>query len=182
MQIGSKPDRPALVIRDLARGIGLVAACLTMMACDSGTGTNGMGVGGRQATAVPASQFEAGDVRPVADYLAEARYRDADLRRGEVLALACRACHTLGDGQDHQLGPNLHGVFGREAASLTGFEYSAALRNSGLVWTPARLEAWLQHPADFIPGNAMVFAGLRAEVDRRDLLAYLLRATSSESP
>jgi cytochrome c len=130
-----------------------------------------------RAAAPVASAFDVGEVKPTAEYLAEPRYQEADLRRGEVLALACRACHTVGAGQGHQLGPNLHGVFGREAASLEGFDYSDALRESGIVWTPRALEAWLQHPSGFIPGNSMIFAGLRADVDRRDLLAYLLRVT-----
>ena len=34
------------------------------------------------------------------------------------------------------IGPNLHGVFGRPAATLAGFDYSPALEQSGLVWTP----------------------------------------------
>lgn len=180
MQIRLTRDRYPVACTYLARVVALPLACLALLACESGVGTSGTGTGNGagQAAGIPPSEFDAGEVRSVQEYLAEPRYQEADLRRGEVLALACRACHTMGTGQDHQLGPNLHGIFGREAASLPGFEYSAALRESGLIWTPAALEAWLQHPADFIPGNAMVFAGLRAEVDRRDLLAYLLRATA----
>ncbi len=150
----------------------------------AGCGPTGQGGDTAAAPAPPEtrtvtfSSFMDSEVRAIEDYLREPRYQEADLRRGEVLALACRACHTVGESQAHQIGPNLHGVFGREAAALPGFDYSEALRQTGLVWTPAALEAWLQRPSDFIPGNAMVFAGLRADVDRRDLLAYLLRATS----
>jgi cytochrome c len=104
-------------------------------------------------------------------------YSDADVDRGELLSLACRACHTLGAGQKDMLGPNLHGVFGRLAASREGFAYSEALRNSGILWTPEALDAWLAQPSEFIPGNAMAFSGFRAAEDRRDLIAYLLRET-----
>lgn len=144
---------------------------------DAGGTGNGAGVSAGAASAPVASDFDVGEVRTPAEYLQESRYQDADLRRGEILSLACRACHTLGVGQAHQLGPNLHGMFGRKAATLPGFEYSDALRDAGIVWTPKALDAWLQHPSGFIPGNTMVFAGLRADADRRDLIAYLLGAT-----
>ena len=120
--------------------------------------------------------------RTVAKYLGDPRYAAADLERGRVLSLACQACHTLGAGEDHNLGPNLHGMFGRPAAQLEGFEYSEELRASGVVWTPAVLETWLAEPNDFVPGNNMVFAGYRSETDRRDLVAWLLTATSSLEP
>ena len=122
--------------------------------------------------------FDVGEIRAVQDYLSEPRFAAADLERGRILSLSCQACHTLGAGEDHNLGPNLYGMFGRQAAQLKGFGYSDALRSSGLVWTPQALEAWLAEPADFVPGNNMVFAGFSSETDRRDVLAYLLRATS----
>ena len=96
---------------------------------------------------------------------------------GELLGLACLACHKLGAGDGALVGPNLHGVFGRPAASLTGFDYSPALAASGLVWTPVSLEAWLADPAGFVAGTTMAFTGYRSAEDRRDLIAYLLRAT-----
>ena len=48
---------------------------------------------------------------------------------------------------------------------------------SGLVWTPRSLEAWLADPAGFVAGTTMAFTGYRSAEDRRDLIAYLLRAT-----
>ena len=101
----------------------------------------------------------------------------AELERGELLALSCRVCHTFGAGEEHLVGPNLNGVFGRSAASAPGFEYSAALREAGFVWTPDRLDAWLAEPTGFLPGNNMPFAGFSSAADRQALLAYLLRAT-----
>ncbi len=101
----------------------------------------------------------------------------ADLMRGELLSLACQACHTLGAGQAHLLGPNLYGVFGQTSARKDDFEYSPALRSAELVWTPAALEAWLANPEEFLPGNNMVFAGYDSATDRRDLIAFLLHNT-----
>ena len=113
-------------------------------------------------------------------YLAETRFADADPDRGELLSYACIVCHTLGPGEGHLIGPNLNGMFGRPAASAPDFPYSDALREAGIVWTPAELDKWLARPDDFVPGNLMVFAGIYSVSDRTDLLAYLLRETAAE--
>lgn len=107
---------------------------------------------------------------------------EADLERGELLSLACRACHTLAPGEAHAIGPNLHGVFGRRAGALDDFAYSAALREADFVWTPERLEAWLAAPSDFLPGTTMTFTGYRSAADRRALIAHLRAATARDSP
>jgi len=76
------------------------------------------------------------------------------------------------------IGPALHGFFGREVGSRSGFEYSAVMRNADFVWTPAALNAWLAQPGRFLPGNRMTFAGVLKQSDRDDLIAYLLGATT----
>ena len=116
-----------------------------------------------------------------AGFLAEARFANADFERGELLSYTCIVCHTLGAGEGHLIGPNLNGIFGRPAASSPDFPYSDALREAGIVWTPAELDAWLARPDDFVPGNFMVFAGIYSVSDRTDLLAYLLRETAVEA-
>jgi cytochrome c len=105
------------------------------------------------------------------------RFAAGDLERGELLGLACLACHTFGPGQEHRVGPNLHGMFGRPAATRAGFAYSDALRSSGITWTPEALDAWFANPSEFIIGTNMVFAGYGSASDRRDLIAYLRTAT-----
>lgn len=104
---------------------------------------------------------------------------DAELARGELLSFACRPCHGLSPTDESPVGPPLHGLFGRPAASIEGFEYSAALRESGIVWTPETLDAWLAQPETFLPGNDMDFAGFRSAEDRRALIAYLQKHTST---
>ena len=116
-----------------------------------------------------------------AGFLAEPRFANADFERGELLSYACIVCHTLGLREGHLIGPNLNGVFGRPAASAPDFPYSDALREAGIVWSPAELDAWLARPDDFVPGNLMVFAGIHSVSDRTDLLAYLLRETAVEA-
>lgn len=100
-----------------------------------------------------------------------------DNRRGELLSLACQACHSLAEGGPNQVGPNLFGIFGRVAGQAPGFGYSRALRDSGLVWSPAELDKWLADPAGFLPGTTMAFTGYQAADDRAALIDYLVGAT-----
>ncbi len=73
-------------------------------------------------------------------------------------------------------------MWGRKAGAVEGFgRYSGALKESGVHWTGETLDAWLKDPEAFIPGNRMTFPGVRGERDRRDLIAYLEKATSGEA-
>jgi cytochrome c len=133
--------------------------------------------GAQPAPAAADRSFDAGPVRTPAEYLAEPQFVDADVARGQLLSLACAACHTFNVAGGTLVGPNLHGVFGRRVASVAGFDYSPALASSTIVWTPVSLEAWLSDPAGFVAGTKMAFTGYRSAADRRDLIAYLLHAT-----
>lgn len=124
-----------------------------------------------------AAAFDVGEVKSAAAYLREPEFAAADFKRGQLLSLACAACHSFGAGEKTIVGPNLHSVFGRPAGAVEGFDYSPALRSSGLVWTPRALDAWLADPASFVAGTKMTFTGYRSAADRRDLIAYLLEAT-----
>jgi cytochrome c len=126
---------------------------------------------------IRAAAFDVGEIKTAAEYLREPEFAAADMKRGQLLSLACAACHSFGAGEKTIVGPNLHGVFGRPAGVLEGFDYSPGLKSSGLVWTPRALDAWLVDPASFVAGTKMTFTGYRSADDRRDLIAYLLQAT-----
>jgi cytochrome c len=99
----------------------------------------------------------------------------ADEARGKRLFLQCQACHSLGAGAAHKIGPNLHGVIGAKAATRAGYSYSPALTKANLVWDDPTLDRWLARPGAMVPGNKMVFGGVAKAEDRAQLIAYLKR-------
>ena len=100
--------------------------------------------------------------------------------RGRRLYIQCRACHTLIAEGNQLLGPNLLGFMDRPAGSASGYEYSEALLAAEITWTSETLDAWMQNPSEVIPGNKMIFAGIRKARDRADLIAYLQQATTPD--
>lgn len=90
-------------------------------------------------------------------------------RGAEIYESKCGACHSL---DFNRVGPKHRGVFGRRAASVTGFHYSAALKKLGVTWNALTLDRWLQNPTAMAPGTAMGFRLLVAQ-ERADVIAYL---------
>ena len=98
------------------------------------------------------------------------RFADAppDAAAGQTLfAEHCAGCHA----RAHEA-PSLAGVFGRPAASVAGYPYSAALSEAHLQWNMATLDTWLRDPQADVPGANM---GLKVPGGqaRRDIIAYL---------
>ncbi|KQP07935.1 cystathionine beta-lyase [Methylobacterium sp. Leaf99] len=94
-----------------------------------------------------------------------------DAAAGEKVFTACKACHALGK---NSVGPNLVGVVGRKAASYEGYNYSTALKESGITWDEANLKEWLTGPAaNKVKGTKMVYQGLKDEKKVADVIAYL---------
>ena len=95
-----------------------------------------------------------------------------DPERGEKVFNKCKTCHEIED-EKNKVGPHLVGIFGRPAGSVEGFKYSDAMKSSGVVWEDETITAYLKDPKGYIPGNRMVFPGLRKDEEIADLLAYL---------
>jgi cytochrome c len=107
-----------------------------------------------------------------------APYNAASYEAGRRVFAQCRSCHTIDAGGGNRVGPNLHGVFGREIGTAEGFHYSPAVEAAAFTWDAEQLDHWLQNPQTFLPGNRMAFAGVRDETQRRDLIAYLMAETA----
>lgn len=97
--------------------------------------------------------------------------------QGKAAFATCAACHAVEAGKASGIGPNLHGVVGREAAAVQGFGYSEALKGSGLTWTEADLDAFLASPAAKVPGTAMSAGAVSDEATRKAIIAYLATLT-----
>lgn len=95
-----------------------------------------------------------------------------DVDIGKQAFRKCQACHSIEAGKN-LIGPSLANVFGRPAGQVQGFNYSPALKESGVVWNAQALHQYLEAPQKFIPKNKMAFPGLRLESERSSIIAYL---------
>jgi cytochrome c len=67
-------------------------------------------------------------------------------------------------------GPPLGGVFGRTAGAIDSFQYSDALKKSGIKWTDENLDKWLADTEKLVPNYDMTFHIEKAE-ERREIIA-----------
>ena len=99
-----------------------------------------------------------------------------DAQRGAQIFAQCKVCHSLEAGKN-MVGPSLHGLIGRKAGSVPGYAYSPAMKNANVTWNDDTLSKYLSDPKAFIPGDKMVFTGIKNPSSLGDLLAYLNQAT-----
>ncbi len=150
--------------------IAALAACALLSGC---------GNGGDQGEAEHAAAPEKPAVSD-AEKLARvaslpAPYNTADLENGKRKFGLCRSCHTLSEDGPKMTGPHLDELFGRKAGSHDEhhFQYSDALKASGITWDAPTLDKWIESPRTLVPGTKMSFAGLKDPKARIDLIGYL---------
>ena len=97
----------------------------------------------------------------------------ADSKKGEQDAKICGACHNFQEGAGAKVGPDLYGVVDRDKASVSGFDYSSALKGKGGKWTFADLNTWLTAPSKYASGTKMAYPGEEDAKKRADIIAYL---------
>jgi cytochrome c len=97
----------------------------------------------------------------------------ADLKLGQSVYARCAACHSF---QFDRTGPRHCDLFGRRAGSLPGFEYSAAMKRSKIVWNAKTLDRFLAAPTKAMPGTSMTYEGVPDRAERTALIAYLKAA------
>ena len=99
---------------------------------------------------------------------------NGDPVHGAQIYQRCLACHSL---EHNRSGLRHCGLFGRPAASLPDFNYSRAMKATGLTWDEATLDQFLENPLKAMPGTKMAYAGVKNPQERADLIAYLKKAT-----
>jgi nitrite reductase (NO-forming) len=95
-----------------------------------------------------------------------------DVVHGRQVFKKCQACHSIEPGKN-MLGPSLAGIIGTKAGDVPNYNFSPAMKQSGITWTPEKLNAYLEDPQKVVPGNKMPFPGLKSDADRTDVIAFL---------
>jgi cytochrome c len=92
----------------------------------------------------------------------------------ELYEARCEGCHSV---REDRVGPRHRDLVGRPVAAIPNFAYSPALYQLGGIWTPERLDQWLQDPQAMAPGSDM-----RTRVEdadqRKAIIAYLASVSS----
>lgn len=86
----------------------------------------------------------------------------------------CRTCHSPREG-DNRLGPALGKIIGQKAGTRPGYSnYSAAMRNSGIVWDEETLDRFIADPDAVVPNNNMKpFKGVTDPEVRKRIIAAM---------
>jgi cytochrome c len=94
----------------------------------------------------------------------------------KLFETTCAPCHNDDKGGEpdmYGLTLNLHGVVGRRAASMPGFEYSEELRKSGIVWGEALIDKFITAPKKLFPDTRMELPGVQDVKTRTSIIRYL---------
>ena len=92
----------------------------------------------------------------------------------DVFDTYCSDCHSVSPKGTNRKGPTLYRTMGRRAGTVPGFDYSAGMRASGIVWNPAALNAYLANPRGVIRDGKMK-KGLPKPEDRANVIEFLSR-------
>ena len=90
----------------------------------------------------------------------------------QIFKAQCGICHSVASGQNG-IGPTMFGVVGRSAGSVPGFQYTADHKKLGVTWDAVTLDKYLTNPRAMVPDTTMIYAGLKDDAKRADLIAYL---------
>jgi cytochrome c len=99
---------------------------------------------------------------------------------GAEVFRACVACHTLRADEAQKAGPTLWHIFGRRIATLSGYNFSPALKKLDIVWSKETVAKLFEiGPAHYTPGTKMPEQTIGVEADRKALVDFLARATTN---
>lgn len=125
----------------------------------------------------------AGGFRPAMTPELKARLAQADVAAGEkFFDRKCSQCHDGTKSGGHAKGPFLWNLFGRQAASIAGFEFSEAMKRAGIAWDYATLDYYLTDTERAVPGKAMNFAGIPDPALRAAVIVFLRSLNDTPPP
>ncbi len=133
------------------------------------------GVG--QKVSIEKSKEEVVEKIDIAQFLAM-----GDVAHGENVFKKCSACHMIQADGKNMIGPNLWGVIGRKAGSISDYSYSKALVAYAKDWSFEEMNGFLIKPQKHVKGTKMAFAGLRKEKDRASVILFLNSKSDSPLP
>jgi cytochrome c len=84
----------------------------------------------------------------------------------------CSVCHDTEAGKN-KIGPSLAGIVGRPSGDEAGFTYSAAMQSAGLTWDDKTIDQYITDPRSLVPGNKMLFPGVKDPAERKAIIDYL---------
>ena len=144
----------------------ILAAALALTAC----GDNSQSSAGNEAPSKPAAETKTAAAAPAEAAPAAEKTPE---ERGKIAFRECATCHTVKKDGGNMVGPNLFGVYGREAGKVEDFAYTDAMKESGLVWDEPTLNAYLENPMVYVRGTRMAYPGQKNAEKRADIIAYL---------
>lgn len=84
----------------------------------------------------------------------------------------CVSCHAVEPGK-HGVGPSLAGVYGTKSGEIAGYAFSEPMKQAGLTWDDATLDAYLTNPAKVVPGTKMTYPGMADAAKRKEVIEYM---------
>lgn len=87
---------------------------------------------------------------------------------------ACAVCHKTEKGAPNGIGPNLFGIGGKKAGTVPGFNFSAAMKQSKVVWDKQKLTTFITAPRTVVPGTRMPYAGMKDPAAAASIADYIL--------
>jgi cytochrome c len=85
----------------------------------------------------------------------------------------------LSRNEGNRAGPSLDGIFGRRIATLAGYNFSPALKQLDITWTPETLSKLFEiGPAAYTPGTKMPEQRINSAEERNALVEFLKKATN----
>jgi len=102
----------------------------------------------------------------------------ASVRKGKKVAVKqCVACHDITEAAQNKVGPPLWGIYGKPAGTVEGYQYSQVhldkAKADSIIWDDATLDIYIADPQALIPGNKMVYPGVKKETQRKNLIEYM---------